>query len=808
VAFVLAAAAVPPAQATQPGETPYSTALHMHGSFSEGLGSMEYHSDRAQQTGVADVIWWTDHDWRIEHWNHTRSYDFENATVDSTFRIVEPDTDYMGDFRFWELADTTTSAWSVSIVTVPVFQGAQSLRMSVAKVVSGNEFVGMELAQTTSRKQNRWCLAARPKLQFSVFPVSVNSFSRFFVDVQLSDHAGGETHELRYVMGALAGETPSTIPLAHTNGQWNTYELDLVADLQDLYTTGGDDTLRVEDNDLFEVRIGVATRNTSTTPTVFFDDYRIVPDSTLGLPEMIARNRDFAAMYETMYPPTRQFVGSEISRFRAQPHLNGYTPGTYVVNYSGKSFADSIYWAVDQIHAQGGAVSLNHVFGTDVSGDSTETPTQRQNRIDFYKRNMIASRVYDCDLFEVGYRLRMGVDLPGFLETWDAILGNGIIVTGNGVTDSHGLDFMDGWGPWQPGVDPFENNFVTWLYAEQLDEAGLIAAMKAGRAYFGDPFVFDPDGTVDLVTEDGFPMGRVILTDKPTHDVIVDIDGMPATATVRLLQGEIRESPPSEYIYVNYLRDEFLTGAWNGSAWSDTVTVDATVPSFIRVEVEDQGTACVYSNPVHFVPQVPAAGVPAPRVAANLGPLRITAAEELLLTGASYSGGTTPTLVVQADELTPGLGMLEIACGVLGQPSSVVGGGTTSSQFQAGVLTLVGLTGTGSTVTIQWGSMPTGVEAFAGRIDRLALKAGVPNPFGEGTVTELALPRPSSVFLEVLDVTGRRIRLLVDERRDAGIHHVEWDGRDSFGRPVANGVYFFRLTAAGEVVTAKAVRLR
>jgi len=60
----------------------------------------------------------------------------------------------------------------------------------------------------------------------------------------------------------------------------------------------------------------------------------------------------------------------------------------------------------------------------------------------------------------------------------------------------------------------------------------------------------------------------------------------------------------------------------------------------------------------------------------------------------------------------------------------------------------------------------------------------------------------------VLDVTGRRVRLLVDERREAGTHRVEWDGRDSFGRPVANGVYFFRLTAAGEVLTAKAVRLR
>ena len=75
----------------------------------------------------------------------------------------------------------------------------------------------------------------------------------------------------------------------------------------------------------------------------------------------------------------------------------------------------------------------------------------------------------------------------------------------------------------------------------------------------------------------------------------------------------IREDPPAEYIYANYLRDELLTGSWSGSAWTDTVTVDATVPSFVRVEVEDQGTATAYSNPVHFVRQVPADGIAAPR---------------------------------------------------------------------------------------------------------------------------------------------------------------------------------------------------
>ena len=142
----------------------------------------------------------------------------------------------------------------------------------------------------------------------------------------------------------------------------------------------------------------------------------------------------------------------------------------------------------------------------------------------------------------------------------------------------------------------------------------------------------------------------------------------------------------------------------------------------------------------------------------------------------------------------------------LGEPDGVLGGGFTSYQWQSGVLTLTGFSGSGSSVELLWGA--TDVVSPSGSIDRVALSAGRPNPFGRGTVAELALPRASTVFLEVLDVTGRRVRLLSDERFDAGVHRMEWDGRDSYGRDVANGVYFLRLTTMGETLTTKAVRIR
>jgi len=396
--------------------------------------------------------------------------------------------------------------------------------------------------------------------------------------------------------------------------------------------------------------------------------------------------------------------------------------------------------------------------------------------------------------------------MPALLDTWDALTGNAVFLTGNGVTDSHGSDLFDGWGSWQPGNVNFENNFVTWFWSDALEETSLIAAMKAGRAFFGDPYLFDPDGTVDLWTPEGFPMGRVVLTDRPAHDVIVEIAGAPATAEVRLLQGEIRESPPVEYVDVNWLRDEILTSAIGAGTFTDTVTVDTTLPSFVRVEVTDADTAAAFSNPIAFVRSVPVVGVPAPRVAAALGEVLLRRADRFTLTDAAWLPGTPTVLVVEGDEETPGLGSLEIDTGILGEPDQVTGGGFTSYGFQDGILTLVGFSGAGSHVELEWGA--TGARPDASPVDRLRLSPARPNPFGQGMRTELAMPRPGPVRLEVLDVRGRRVRVLVNERREAGIHPVEWDGRDASGRPVAGGVYFLRLDALGETITNRIVRTR
>jgi hypothetical protein len=91
---------------------------------------------------------------------------------------------------------------------------------------------------------------------------------------------------------------------------------------------------------------------------------------------------------------------------------------------------------------------------------------------------------------------------------------------------------------------------------------------------------------------------------------------------------------------------------------------------------------------------------------------------------------------------------------------------------------------------------------------QLALGQSFPSPFRGSTRIGFGLPEASSVSLRVFDVTGRLVRVLRDGPMDPGRHTVGWDGRDSHGRAVAAGVYFYRFDAEDFRETRRVVRVR
>jgi flagellar hook assembly protein FlgD len=89
-----------------------------------------------------------------------------------------------------------------------------------------------------------------------------------------------------------------------------------------------------------------------------------------------------------------------------------------------------------------------------------------------------------------------------------------------------------------------------------------------------------------------------------------------------------------------------------------------------------------------------------------------------------------------------------------------------------------------------------------------SLEQNAPNPFSPSTSVRFSIREPGRVLLTVYDIAGRLVATILDERRRAGEHSVDWDGRNADGESVAAGVYFCRLTHAGASESRAMVLLR
>ena len=81
------------------------------------------------------------------------------------------------------------------------------------------------------------------------------------------------------------------------------------------------------------------------------------------------------------------------------------------------------------------------------------------------------------------------------------------------------------------------------------------------------------------------------------------------------------------------------------------------------------------------------------------------------------------------------------------------------------------------------------------------------NPFRDRTDITFQVPPAPSVRVEVFEVSGRRVRTLLDQARAAGEHRVTWDGRTDAGGAAATGSYFVRLDVPGHSPVVKRLLL-
>ena len=92
--------------------------------------------------------------------------------------------------------------------------------------------------------------------------------------------------------------------------------------------------------------------------------------------------------------------------------------------------------------------------------------------------------------------------------------------------------------------------------------------------------------------------------------------------------------------------------------------------------------------------------------------------------------------------------------------------------------------------------------------DSPQLAQNAPNPFNSQTVLAYFLPAPGPAHVEVFALNGQRVAVLHQGPQQAGYHRLRWNGHDDAGRPVASGMYLYRLVTDEAVLTRKLILLR
>lgn len=90
----------------------------------------------------------------------------------------------------------------------------------------------------------------------------------------------------------------------------------------------------------------------------------------------------------------------------------------------------------------------------------------------------------------------------------------------------------------------------------------------------------------------------------------------------------------------------------------------------------------------------------------------------------------------------------------------------------------------------------------------LALSRRGPSAASGPVLLSFALPHPTAVRLDICDVSGRCVRVLVNDLEAGGVHDVVWDLRDDRGRLLPAGICFARLDVDGQEPSAKLVSVR
>ncbi|MEJ2050552.1 MAG: FlgD immunoglobulin-like domain containing protein, partial [Calditrichota bacterium] len=132
-------------------------------------------------------------------------------------------------------------------------------------------------------------------------------------------------------------------------------------------------------------------------------------------------------------------------------------------------------------------------------------------------------------------------------------------------------------------------------------------------------------------------------------------------------------------------------------------------------------------------------------------------------------------------------------------PFSIAPGGKQTVAFAVvGGNSLAELEANADAAQNLWNNFAVAIEPVTDNIpDKFNLEQNYPNPFNPSTNIPFTLAKSAEVSLKIFNIIGQEVRTLVNGQRQAGQYTMQWDGKDDFGRSVASGIYFYKLSVSG-----------
>jgi hypothetical protein len=587
----------------------YSMAMHIHSSFSEQQGSMDAQLFQATANSV-DVLWWTEHDFRMDGTAYRDTVHFTSLTGESG-------GPGQGGAWDWQVQRTgpLSSGSGGGIVSAPITPNDPaphgSLRLNAKTQSSRQPASYGYYANCKPAGWNYRDNLTGQSLSIDVLldPGWANGYLEMLISTSYHEASAGRPagmYSLAYRFVPSGGQRRETqqnagivtVPVRPGRaGEWTTITVTPSDDIAALWPD-------LDHRDFALYGLSLSAVSTGGDVVGYFD-YLNFHRADGG--ELLAQQADMMTGLAGRYPDVTQQQGLEVS-WRL-PHVNWFGRDITLPDYGSPSSKD---WApylenvlIPRIHQDGGLVSYNHPYGPT---DIPQLPSARQQ--DLMTRLAVAMLpksggvgALGTDLLEVGYVVRNGVDLAHHVGLWDVMSRNSVFLTGNGTSDDHhGLDWASSW-----------NNWVTSAWATSTATTDLLSALSAGRAWCGSMTEFG-GGTLDLLVDGLCPMGSVSLSGLSRRYLTVMASGVPRNGSLQVLQGKVDYAgtaapTPDTTVIASYPAAELASGQAN-------LAVDTGAETFVRTQVlDDAGKVVALSNPAWLLRNTPPNGIPGPRAA-------------------------------------------------------------------------------------------------------------------------------------------------------------------------------------------------